>query len=108
MRQEFSTKVKVAAFERAAGSCQRCSAKLFPGNVEYHHDIPAYFDGPNTLENCVCLCRTCHRALQTPKDQKVIAKSRRVRAKHVGAKRKSGFRGWRRFNGDLVWKGNTP
>jgi hypothetical protein len=43
---------------------------------------------------------------KTKDDVKVIAKINRVRAKHLGTKTKSqrGFRGWKNFRGEPVYK----
>ena len=58
------------------------------------------FDGGNSLFNCVCLCRNCHRLL-TNKRVAVIAKSTRVRNKHIGIRRqRSSFQ----TNRDGPWK----
>ena len=89
-RKEFSKKVRVAAFQRSGGRCEACTARLGPGNVEYDHRIPAAFDGPPTLENCVVLCKSCHRGKTSTQDVPTIAKSNRIRAKHIGAKARNG------------------
>lgn len=83
MREEFSKRTKLEAFTRANGRCEKCSARLSPGNIEYHHAKEAAFEGPATLENCTVLCKTCHREI-TNQRAAVIAKSNRVRAKHLG------------------------
>ena len=103
VRQEFTKATKLAAFQRAAGHCEnpQCGQKLFTGNVEYHHDVECAFGGTADLGNCVCLCRGCHRAI-TNKQAKVIAKTTRIRNRHIGIKKPKTFRGWRRMNGELV------
>lgn len=104
MRKEFPAKVKVAAFERAGGHCESCTAKLFPGNTEYDHAIPCALGGDNTLDNCRVVCRACHRTKTSGEDIPRIAKGKRVRARHLGAKAKSPrrFKKWRRFDGTIV------
>ena len=101
-RREFPAKVRVAAFERARGRCEVCTARLFPGNLEYDHEIPDAMGGEPTLANCVCVCRACHRAKTSTQDIPTIAKSNRVRSKHIGGKRRSRFRGWRNMRGEIV------
>jgi 5-methylcytosine-specific restriction endonuclease McrA len=104
MRQEFSEKVKVAAFERARGRCERCTALLAGSNrPQYDHSTPDAVDGPPTLANCVVLCRNCHGRKTSEKDVPEIAKTKRIRAKHANAagKPRGGFRGWRAFNGEI-------
>lgn len=85
-RREFPAKVKVAAFERAGGRCEECTARLGPGNVEYDHHIPDGLGGEPVLDNCVVLCRTCHRSKTSTQDVPRISKMKRQRAKHVGAR----------------------
>lgn len=87
-RREFPAKVKVAAFERAGGRCEECTARLVPGNVQYDHRLPDAIGGEPTLENCVALCRACHGAKTSGEDVPRIAKKNRQHAKHVGAKPK--------------------
>ena len=88
-RQEFTRKIKLAAFERANGCCEGCGAKLRPGNIEYDHIIPCELGGDGTLDNCQVLCVSCHRGVgaKTADDAGRIAKARRVHAKHIGAHR---------------------
>lgn len=86
-RQEFTAKIKVAAFERAQGRCECCNVFLRSGNIEYDHHIPCALGGEPTLENCECLCRNCHGAKTAQEDVPRIAKAKRVAAHHIGAKR---------------------
>lgn len=103
MRREFPTKVKLAAFDRAAGNCEACTAPLRPGKYAFDHRIPDAIGGEPTLANCQVLCDACHSPKTRHSDVPTIAKSKRVRAKHAGAKIKSGgFKGWRRFDGTPV------
>jgi 5-methylcytosine-specific restriction protein A len=87
-RREFPAKVKVAAFERSKGLCEKCGARLAPGNVEYDHGLANWLGGEPTLENCVVLCRNCHRGpgQKTAQDIKVIARAKRLKQGHIGAK----------------------
>jgi hypothetical protein len=51
------------------------------------------------------LCKTCHGAKTAKQDVPAIAKSKRVRNKHINATdKRRGFRGWRRMNGEIVWR----
>ena len=85
-RREFPTKVKVAAFDRAKGNCEKCTARLFVGKFAYDHRIPDALGGEPTLENCTVLCLVCHGEKTAGIDQPTIAKVRHVRAKHIGAR----------------------
>ena len=103
MRREFSKAVKLEAWKRCQGHCEKCTARLYPGRFEFHHDKEDTFGGEPTLENCKVLCIGCHDEI-TGKQVPVIAKSNRVRNKHLGIKpKRQGFRGWRRMNGQIVW-----
>ncbi len=110
MRREFPTRVRVQAFDRANGRCEECGTYLQAGRVEYHHRIPDALGGEPTLENCVCLCKPCHAASTHQSDVPRIAKMKRQRAIHIGAKAPSrnplpGSKasGWkRRMNGEWV------
>ena len=85
MRREFPTKIKVAAFEKCNGKCQKCGVKILSG-AQYDHVLPDWLGGEPTIENCEVLCSPCHR-IKTKKDVAMIAKAKRVRAKHIGADR---------------------
>jgi 5-methylcytosine-specific restriction protein A len=104
-RRNFPDKVKVAAFERADGRCEKCSAHLFVGKFHYDHRIPDALGGEPILGNCDVICTACHGAKTHRQDVPAIAKVRRIRAKHIGAhKGPSGFKSkWRKkVNGEVV------
>ena len=97
-RAEFPRFVKRTAFERSGGFCEamgkvyglapgvRCNAPLMH-RVEYdHYPIAAAAGGPGTLENCVAVCRTCHRWKTGHFDRPILAKHKRVRDRHLGIK----------------------
>lgn len=88
-RHEFPRKVKVAAFEQSGGLCDKCTAELFPGNIEYDHRVPVAMGGESTLENCEVLCKSCHKAKSAGADIPNIARAKRREAKHIGAKARS-------------------
>lgn len=90
MRREFSTKVRMAAWDRCGGRCEECTAKLFPGKFQYDHIVPDALGGEPTLENCKVLCSNCHGAKTARRDVPMVAKSNRVKARHIGAKTRSG------------------
>jgi len=89
MRREFSAKVRVAAFKRAGGSCEGCTAKLYTGKFAYDHRIPDQLGGEPTLENCQVLCSACHGEKTAGQDVPRIAKAKRNEAKHLGARLRS-------------------
>lgn len=87
-RREFSAKVKVAAYERSGGHCEMCSAPLRVGKFQYDHAIPDALGGEPTLENCVVACDACHAAKTHKGDVPRIAKMKRQRSAHIGARSK--------------------
>ena len=102
-RREFSRAVMVAAFQRADGRCEgirngeRCECRLMVGKYRYDHILPDWLGGEPTLANCQVICMACD-GVKTPQDQSRIAKTKRIRDKHIGAKPKG--RPWpkRSFN----------
>lgn len=100
MRAEFSKRTKRQALQ-LQGRC-RCGSTT---NLEFHHEKACTYGGGADIENCIVLCRACHRRI-TKWQRAQIAKSNRIRAKHLGLKPASrrGFVGWRKMNGDPVWK----
>lgn len=108
MREEFSTKVKLQAWERAQGCCEgencpRNGRKLYTGDIFYDHRTADAVGGSALLDNCQVLCRSCHSSKTYNEDIPVIAKGKRVRRKHIGIKPARKFAGWRRFDGTIVW-----
>lgn len=105
MRQEFTAKIKFAAFERAKGCCELCQTgiKLLAHDVRYDHRIPDGLGGEPTLENCQVLCRSHHDAKTFKKDVPAIAKSKRIQRRRAGIKKERTIRAWRKFNGTPVY-----
>lgn len=102
MRNEFTAKTKLKAFEAAGGHCVRCTAKLYPGKIRYNHRIPDYLTHDNSLDNCEVLCVNCDHEQTYKTDIPAIHKVKRVMKKHAGIRKARSIRGWRRFNGDMV------
>ena len=110
MRREFPKAVKLAAFQRANGRCEECSARLMVGAFHYDHRVPDALGGEPTLENCRVLCRACHAVKTAAQDVPSIAKAKRNEARHIGAKapsrtplpfgRRSRFK--RKISGEIV------
>lgn len=86
-RREFPAKVKLAAFERCGGRCESCTAKLFPGNVNYDfdHRVPDWLGGSPSLMNIAVLCKNCHGE-KTREDITTIAKVKRMKRSHLGVR----------------------
>lgn len=109
IRREFSKKVRIAAWERSGGHCEKCTAKIYGGNgPHYDHVLPDALGGEPTLDNCQVLCKTCHGGKTSGEDVPRIAKAKRGHEKRIGARdKRGGFRGWRRFDGSVVWRRDT-
>lgn len=107
-RYEFSAETKRNAWKRCGGRCEHCGNEIRSGNgPDYHHRYkPATEPGSNDLDNCQVLCsRPCHRSITDTETTPKRAKAKRVLDKRIGARTKrQGFRGWRRFDGSVVWK----
>jgi hypothetical protein len=95
-RLEFSAETKRDAFARSGGFCEcylvlwlgrpgGCGGKLSGGNVFYAHITPDAIRQDNSLANCAVLSKTCWREKTSGYDLPVIAKSNRVRDRHIGA-----------------------
>ena len=103
MRSEFSKSTKLARFEHANGHCETCHQKIV-GVAEYDHAVPCAAGGTNEFDNCRVQCRRCHRVKTSKVDVPQIAKSKRIVERRAGLRPKRGFKGWRKFNGEVVWK----
>lgn len=87
--------------------CGMCGCRIDPVRDQWSadHEIALGLGGPDDGKtNGQPLCEPCHGRKTGERDVPSIAKSKRVSGRHFGIKeRRSGFRGWRKFNGDLVW-----
>lgn len=102
MRSEFTKQVRREALTRSNGLCEgllpdgtRCNANLWQKARHFDHIIPDAIGGDNSLTNCQVLCVPCHDEKTWKKDIPIIAKSKRVRDKHLGIKKPSRFPGSR-------------
>lgn len=91
-RTEFSAKVKREAWERCAGKCEWCTAKLYPGKFAYDHARPDGLGGTADLPNCQVLCDSCHGSKTVEQDRPRMQKADNIRNKHLGIKKPRGFR----------------
>lgn len=88
MRINLSTKTRLDLFLKAKGQCKSCAAKIGPGQFwDVDHITPKALGGTNDTANLQVLCRACHRSKTANHDVPRIAKSKRQRARHLGAKR---------------------
>ena len=92
MRQEFTKKTKLAAWQRCGGKCEKCGSKLGPLNPpEYDHITPCGLGGKNDLDNCQVLGHKCCHKPKTGKDTKSIRKADRIAKKAAGIRNPSKF-----------------
>lgn len=89
-RQEFSKKVKLAAWQRSGGICEcGCGVKIIAGDgPEYDHRIEDAIGGEPTLENCVVMRKRCHDA-KTRRRRPELDKTRRGFEKRIKARKSS-------------------
>jgi hypothetical protein len=113
MRLEFTAKTKREALERSGGICEchripgmiPCGLSLTSGNVFFEHIEQDAIVKKNSLDNCAALTKTCWKFKTAKIDQPTIARVRKRRDRNYGIKKtRRGFPGWRKFNGDKVWK----
>lgn len=85
-REEFTLRVRSEAWLRAKGLCHGCGGLLHPAKYEYDHIIPYFLTQDSSADNCQVLCLPCHRGEggKTADDATIIAKVKRVEAKHNG------------------------
>lgn len=108
MTRRRRTPAQREAICRAHGwRCGLCGAPIKPPHDKWalDHIIPLAGGGEDTDDNLHPVHVRCH-AGKTLQDVQRIAKGKRVRAKHLGTKTRSqrGFRGWRRFDGSIVFR----
>lgn len=85
-RSEFTLKTKLESLVLNA-KCPSCGVKFGKlSDVEFDHEIPDAMGGSNTVNNCVPLCKACHKLKTNGKkhtslgsDKHTIAKSKRLR-----------------------------
>jgi 5-methylcytosine-specific restriction protein A len=96
-------RVRVRVKVRANDCCQNCGHRVRYGG-EVDHTKALVNGGENREGNLRFLCKNCHAAKS---QQDVALKSRahktQVRMANLARKKSGGFRGWRKFDGTIVW-----
>lgn len=107
-RRSLTAQQKAKLFLDRGGRCHRCKRRLGPSDkwtVEHFQALQN--GGTNEWSNLAVCCAWCFQP-KNAEDAKKAAKTRAVATKHVVPKseRRSprGFRGWRRFDGSLVFR----
>ena len=106
VRRALSPRQRAEFFASRGGKCEHCGRQIRAGEVwDIDHIQALTNQGSNDDDNLQLLCQICHRD-KTPKDVKEAATNRRKYTKIIvpNKHKRSGFRGWRKFNGDIVWK----
>ena len=86
-RPTFSTSFRLSLFLKRKGTCAACSQKIDAGKAwDIDHILPLAMGGTNAPENLQILCSPCHRAKTSHSDIPRIAKTKRLKACHLGAR----------------------
>lgn len=85
IRRHISTTERTRIWERFNKTCQMCFQPTDERGFDLDHHIPLEIGGDDTEANLRPLCRPCHR-LKTKGDATDIAKAKRRRANHTGAR----------------------
>jgi 5-methylcytosine-specific restriction protein A len=86
-RRSLATRERLALFLAANGRCQRCGWILAPGTRwDVDHVIPLALGGRDQPDNMQVLCPPCHGGKTHRIDVPAIAKTTRIRARHLGAR----------------------
>src|SRR5690349_4365897 len=87
-RLRLSTTERVRCFDDAGGRCHICGEKIdAPRDAwEISHPIPLAAGGEDVRSNRAPAHKKCHAAQTAEIDQPLIAKVKRVRARHIGAR----------------------
>lgn len=101
-RSEFAQKTKLEALAKYC-RCPKCGGQFgHISKVEFDHIEPDAMQGKNDLDNCMPLCKACHKIKTNGKkhttlgsDKHTIAKSKRLRGETKnGFKKKIQSRGF--------------
>jgi 5-methylcytosine-specific restriction endonuclease McrA len=98
---------KVAAWNRANGLCNWCGKPVAAdgSDVQWDHDIPRELSADDSADNLAPLHVRCHAQKTSGEDIPRIAKAKRQEKLTRPKQRKpSGFNGWRKMNGEPVWR----
>ncbi len=103
-RKSLSRLAKVHVFDSHGGTCWLCHTKIAAGQKwECDHIKPLWLGGVDNESNLAPVHVHCHRT-KSARDRTVKAKGDRVRANHLGIKKRGRkFRGWKRMDGTAVY-----
>ena len=102
-RRSITKAMRVRVFDAAGGICHICKIKIHIGEAwDVEHEKPIWLGGADDESNMLPAHDRCHK-VKTAAEAPVRAKGTRVRARHLGIKKRSTFRGWRRMDGTVVY-----
>lgn len=104
--QAIPPRVRLRVFERYGGVCQLTGRKINAGDRwDVDHRTALIFGGQHREANLQPVLATAHK-VKSAAEMSVKAKADRQRLAHLGLKKPKGrgFRGHRKFNGEIVWK----
>lgn len=91
-RRGMSALQRLKIFERAKGICHLCEQRIQAGQKwDADHIIPLALGGSDGESYMAPAHKACH-AQKTAVDLGQIAKAKRIKARHIGAHKPSGFR----------------
>jgi 5-methylcytosine-specific restriction protein A len=101
--QAIPDRVFLRVWQRSDGRCSICGRLILCGETTICDHIQALgLGGSHRESNLQILCAWCHRD-KSRAEVRIMRKSDRVRAKHLGRKKPRTITRWRRFNGSPVY-----
>lgn len=85
-RKPLTRKQRVEVFMSTDGHCYVCGRKLIGGAWDAEHPQALALGGSDDISALRPICRPCHKP-KTAADKATIEKYKRIRDRHIGAKR---------------------
>ena len=104
-RKSLTRNQRAELFLEHKGVCHLCQLRIQAERGEaweVEHVEAREISGRDDWDNLRPEHVKCHK-VKTAKDKAIIAKCNAVRNKHLGIKKRSGFKGWRRMDGTVVY-----
>lgn len=96
-------RVRLRVFEAHGGICHISGRRIQAGEPwDCDHVVALINGGENRESNLAPAIRDKHRE-KTAQDVAIKSRDTRKRAKSLGIKKRTSFRGWRKMNGDIVF-----
>jgi 5-methylcytosine-specific restriction protein A len=109
-RRVLTKTEKATVWSRENGLCVLCGKPVPPAGagVEFDHRDGHAVSGNQDLANFYAVHTGCHAkktaTIDTPRAAKTKRQEKLTRAK---VSKPGGFRGWRKMNGEIVWRGKA-